>query len=116
MEKFAVAVGGLIVKVVVVRSIAVTASLLFAGVAGAWFAIKIYQSFAVDAPLWSQTFMITVAVILFAPFLALIFLSIKPGILFKEEPWRGSVAVAAMAFLWFCCALYLSIFAGFSGF
>jgi hypothetical protein len=104
------------VKVVFVRTIAVTASLLFAVLAGAWFAIKIHQSFAVDATLWAQTLMVTAAVVLFAPFLALIFLSVKPGILFKEEPWRGNVGVAAMAFMWFCCALYLSIFAGFGGF
>ncbi|RJT94896.1 hypothetical protein D6T65_17325 [Arthrobacter frigidicola] len=109
-------VGSLIVKLVFIRTMAVTASLLFAGLAGTWFAIKIYQSSAVDAPFWAQTMMVTVAALLFAPFLALIFLSLKPGILFKEEPWRGSVAVAAMAFLWCCCALYLSVFLGFSGF
>ncbi|WP_159801391.1 hypothetical protein [Arthrobacter zhaoguopingii] len=109
-------VGGLIVKVFFVRTMAVTASLLFAGLAGLWFAIKIHQSFSVDAPLWAQTFMVTVAVLLFAPFLALIFLSLKPGILFKEETWRGSIAVASIAFVWFCCALFLSMFAGFGGF
>jgi hypothetical protein len=76
--------------------------------------MKIYSAFDAGAYPGLQEFRVVAAVLLFAPFLVLIFLSIKPQLLSRKELWRGSWSVAAMAFTWFFCALFLSLLAGFA--
>ncbi|MFC7848650.1 hypothetical protein ACFUTU_09260 [Arthrobacter sp. NPDC057388] len=104
------------VRAVVAKTFATTASILFAGLVGAWFAIKIKQSADLAVPAWSQAFRVTTATVLLAPFLALIFLCAKPRLVFKQDPWWGSLFFAGLAFVWLLCALFLSVFVGFGGF
>ncbi|MFP3463510.1 hypothetical protein R5O87_21950 [Arthrobacter globiformis] len=104
------------VRAVVAKSAAVTASILFAGLAAAWFAIKVQQSADMGASAGFQAFRLTSAIVLFAPFLALIFLCTKPRLYFKWNPWWGSLFFAGVAFAWLFFALVLSAFVGFGGF
>ena len=104
------------VKAVVTKTIAVIASGFFASLVALWFGIKIVQSFEMGAAVGVQLVIIPVAVLLFAPFPLLIFQSVKPRAFFKVEPWWGSLLPAGLAFIWFLCALFISLGFGFGGF
>ncbi|MFJ6281407.1 hypothetical protein [Arthrobacter subterraneus] len=104
------------VRAVVAKTVAVMASVFFASLVALWFGIKIVQSFEVGAAVEVQLVIIPVAVLLFAPFPFLIFLSAKPRTFFKVEPWWGGLFPAGLAFLWFFCALFISLGFGFGGF
>jgi hypothetical protein len=106
----------MVVKAVVAKTVAMMATLLFAGLVGAWFAMKIQQSADLGVPVWFQAFRVTSAMVLFAPFLALIFLCTRPRLVFKQNPWWGSLFFAGLAFLWLFFALFLSVLVGFGGF
>lgn len=104
------------VRAVVAKAVAMIATILFAGLVATWFAIKIQQYADLGVPAWSQAFSITSAIVLFAPFLALLILCTKPGIALKQNPWWGSLFFAGLAFFWLFVALFLSVFLGFGGF
>jgi hypothetical protein len=105
-----------VVKAVFSKIFATAASVLCAGLTGAWYAIKVKQSADLGVPAWSQAFTIITAAVLFAPFLALIFLCIRPRTIFRQDPWWGSLFFGGLALLWLFLGLFLSIFVGFGGF
>ena len=106
----------MVLKAVVAKTVGMTATILFAGVVAAWFAIKIQQSADLGVPVWFQAFRVTSAMVLFAPFLALLFLCTKPRLFFKQNPWWGSLFFAGLALLWLFFALFLSLVVGLGGF
>ncbi|MBG6218510.1 hypothetical protein IWX75_002993 [Arthrobacter sp. CAN_A6] len=94
----------------------VTATILFAGLLGAWFWIKIQQGFALGVAADAQTFRVAAAALLFAPFLILIYLCVKPPAVLKDCSPQGSLLFAGVGFIWLLCALFLSLFVGFAPF
>jgi len=98
------------------KAVSVAAAVLFAGVLGAWFWIKIQQGVALQVAGGTQAFRIAIAVVLLAPFLVLIYLCVKPEAALKTRSSQGSVLFAALSFAWLLCALFCSLFLGFAPF
>ncbi|WP_326965302.1 hypothetical protein [Arthrobacter sp. PL16] len=94
----------------------VTATILFAGLLGAWFWVKIQQGFALGVTADAQAFRVAAAALLFAPFLVLIYLCVKPQTVLKNRSFQGSILLAGLGFIWLLCALFLSLFVGFAPF
>ena len=99
-----------------VRPASVTATILFAGLLGAWFWIKIQQGIELGVTADAQTVRLAAAALLFAPFLVLTYLCVKPQTVLKSSSSQGSVFFAGLAFVWLASALFLSLFVGFAPF
>ncbi|MHA7218299.1 hypothetical protein ACX80L_05350 [Arthrobacter sp. MDT1-48-3] len=100
----------------VAKPASVAATILFAGILLAWFWIKIQQGFVLGVAAGLQVFMVAAAALLFAPFLVLIYLCLKPQTVFKDRSSQGSSLFAGLGFIWLFCALFLSLFVGFAPF
>lgn len=98
------------------KPVSVTATILFASLLGAWFWIKIQQGIALGVTADAQTVRLDAAGVLFAPFVVLIYLVVKPQTVFKRSSSQGSVLFAGLAFVWLVCALFLSLLVGFAPF
>ncbi|MHA7239112.1 hypothetical protein [Arthrobacter sp. TMS1-12-1] len=95
---------------------ALTATVLFASLLVAWFWIKIQQGFALEVAAGAQIFRAAAAALLFAPFLVLIYLCVKPQTVLKDRSPQGSLLFAGLGFIWLLSALFLSLFVGFAPF
>ena len=67
------------------KPMSVAAAVLFAGLLGTWFWIKIQQSAALEVDAGTQAFRLAAAALLFAPFLVLIYLCLKPEAAVKQR-------------------------------
>ncbi|MDN4611808.1 hypothetical protein [Arthrobacter burdickii] len=105
-------------KVQTGKPVSVAATVLFASLLGAWLYIRIQQGFAlgVAADADAQIFRMAAAALLFAPFIALIYLCVNPQTVLRNRSSPGSPAFAALGFIWLLCGLFLSLFVGFAPF
>ncbi|MGV0110852.1 MULTISPECIES: hypothetical protein [unclassified Arthrobacter] len=98
------------------KAVSVAAAVLFAGFLGAWFWITIQQGVALKVAGDTQAFRLAVAVLLFAPFLVLIYLCLEPEVALKTRSSQGSLLFAALRFAWLLCARFYSLLLGFAPF
>lgn len=96
------------------KPVSVVATVLFASLLGAWLWIRIQQGFALGVAADAQIFRMAAAALLFAPFIALIYLCVNPQTVLRNRSSQGSPAFAALGFIWLLCGLFLSLFVGFA--